>query len=651
MFHLRRPRLGFAGLWLLAMVLQLLLLFPWQPQVLSPGIDSSYYYALSELFAHQVQFAGSVHPHGPYGFLKNDLYHPRTFHLLVGVRLALFAVFALLAARAASRWATGLLSGLLWIALLVIVARHGEAYFTSLAMLAFLAFWSASDSTDRVRWSPAVLALSLASLMKFTYGLLAVALIFLTLVSVLLERWDGRPHERALGAAGRIAAGLAWPVLFLAGVVLLWVAAGQEPASAVDYVASRLRFSAGYSESHALAGPAYRIVAFLAAGCAFSVVFAVREARRSGVRAIAPAAALGLWLALTAKHSFLRYDPDHALHGAFQGLCAAAIFGLVMLRRSESGTPRGRRAPALAAIAVMVVASLSLLTYDREHWYGARFFRHLDLRARAARMSHFVNDPLRLGVRHERALAAIRRAHPLPPLDGTVDIYPWELSLAFANGLEWDPRPSVGSHMADRPDIALANARHLAAAGGPGHVLFRVDSLDHRFPAMDDGPSWLVLLSDFRLRSASGSHLVLDRAQRRRAVEWGQPVTRELAFGQRFEVAQSADRLLWLRADLIRTRRGGLLAAAWRGPIVYLSVELGAGGERWYRLVPGAARAGFLLSPVVVDNAGFVALLDGSWPQLLAADRVRALTLHTEFGDGWYWEPTVHVELQELTMR
>jgi hypothetical protein len=108
---------------------------------------------------------------------------------------------------------------------------------------------------------------------------------------------------------------------------------------------------------------------------------------------------------------------------------------------------------------------------------------------------------------------------------------------------------------------------------------------------------------------------------------------------------------VWLRADLVHTRRGRLVAAAWRTPIVYLSVELERGGERWYRLVPSVARAGFLLSPLVADNAGFIALLDGSWPQLLAADRVRALTLHTEFGDGWYWEPKVQVEFQELTVR
>jgi hypothetical protein len=84
---------------------------------------------------------------------------------------------------------------------------------------------------------------------------------------------------------------------------------------------------------------------------------------------------------------------------------------------------------------------------------------------------------------------------------------------------------------------------------------------------------------------------------------------------------------------------------------VYLSVESAAGREHWYRLVPGAARAGFLLSPLVVDNAGMAALFDGSWPERLATQRVRALALHTEFGDGWYWEPGVRIELRDLTIR
>lgn len=638
-------------LWLLAMVLQLLLWFPWHPIVLRSGLDISYYYAINELLAHHAQFADSVHPHGPYGFLKNNVYHPATFRLLLATRLAVFALFALLAARAACRWASGFRRGALWIALLVAVAWYGEAYFLSLAMLAFLAFWSADSAADRARWSPAVLGLSLVALMKLNFGVMAAALAGLMALVVLLERRCDPGRAKGAGGIAWRASGAAWPALFVAGVLVLWIAAGQEIASLAEFVVSRLRFSGSYSESHALAGPTYQIVAFLAAGLLFWATFVGQELRRSGAGALAPAAALGLWLALTAKHSFLRHDADHAVHGAFQGLCAAAIFGLLLLRPSERGEPPRRRAPAVAAIAVMVAASLSLISFGRAYGYGAGFFRHLDLRTTARRIARFADQPSHIRDRHEFALAKIRRAHPLPALEGTVDVYPWDLSLAFAHGLDWDPRPSLGSHMADHPDIAQANARHLAATDGPDHVLLRVDSLDHRYPSMDDGPSWPVLLAGFRLRSVAGSQLVLDRAERPRALEWGEPMRRELAFGGRLELPGGPDRLLWLRVDPVRTRRGGLVAASWRGPVVYLSVELANGRESWHRLVPGAARAGFLLSPLVVDNAGFMALLDGSWPEGLAGRQVRALSVHTEFGDGWYWEPKVRIELQELTIR
>lgn len=633
------------------MVLQLLLWFPWHPQVLKPGLDSSYEYALNEMFVNRVQFAGSVHPYGPYGFLKNDVYHPATFRLLMAVRLVLFAVFALLAARVAWRWTPTVRWGALWITLLLALARYGEPYFLSLAMLAFLSFWSAPTSEDRLRSAPVAIALSLASLMHFTYAMMIAALVALMVLAGVLEALPGRTVRGTAGRWARVAAILAWPSVYVVGVVLLWIAAGQEPARLVEYVASRLRLSAGHGESAALAGPAYRLVAFTVAGCAFWVVFVVQELRRSGRRALAPALGLGLWLALAAKHSFYRHDAAHAAYGAFQGLCMAVIFGLMMLRPREPGAQPQRRAPALAAIAMMVAASLTLITYDRAHWYGARFFRHLDLRTTAGRIVRFVCEPSHVHDRHELSLARIRSAHPLPHLDGTVDVYPWELSLAFAHRLELDSRPELLSFLAGDAKLLAADATHLAAVDGPGHVLFRVDSLDHQYPATGESLSWPVLLAGFRLRSATGSHLVLDRADSRRMVELGEPTPREVAFGERMAVPDGPDRLIWLRADPVRTTAGDLVSLAWRGPIVYLRVELVGGGDRWYRMAPGAARAGFLLSPLVVDNAGFVALLDGSWPERLASDRVRALALHTEFGDGWYWEPRVRVELQELTIR
>ena len=60
---------------------------------------------------------------------------------------------------------------------------------------------------------------------------------------------------------------------------------------------------------------------------------------------------------------------------------------------------------------------------------------------------------------------------------------------------------------------------------------------------------------------------------------------------------------------------------------------------------------GLIHPQLVEDEAGFRALLDGSWPRRLASDRVRALTVETEFGAGRYWDDEVRVELEEISIQ
>jgi hypothetical protein len=650
MSRTERAGLPVAALWLLAFVLQLLMWFPWGPQVVEVGLDGSYAYALNEFFVDQTQFADLVHSHGPYGFLKNSVYHPKTFCSLIGYRLALFAVFALLAARLASRWTADVRWGALWIVLLVTTSRYGDAYFSVFAVLTFLVFWSSELPEERMRWSPAMLALSLASLMKFSYMMMIVAMIGLMALVVLVELLTGRRASQSQGPARRVAVAFAWPTLFLVGLLSLWIGAGQDPARLGEFLVKCWRFTAHYSESHAIAGPVYQVVSFVAAGCALWTVFVLTEIRRSGARALAPALALGFWLWLTAKYSFVRHDTGHSIVGTFQGLSVAVTFGLTMLRRSGEDVVTFRRGPPLAAVGLMAAASLTLVNPDPSNMYGARVFSHLDVIRTVRNMNELIRGTFRIEARNEGAMRSIRKSRPLPHVGGTVDVYPWELSLAFAHHLQLQPRPSVQSHSVDAPLLAAENARHLESSTGPDYVLLRVGTIDRRYPTSDDGLSWPVLLADFRLRSEAGSHLLLKRVQGLRVVEWGEPTAREARFGERLELPNGSDRLVWLRLDLVRTNLGDVVSAAARGPIVFISVELAAGEERWYRLVPGAARAGFLLSPLVSDNRDFVALHDGRWPERLAADRVRALTLHTEFGDGWYWEPTVHVEFREMAV-
>ncbi len=113
--------------------------------------------------------------------------------------------------------------------------------------------------------------------------------------------------------------------------------------------------------------------------------------------------------------------------------------------------------------------------------------------------------PQRIG--HPEALAAAYRiavadltSAPLAVLlHGGADLYPVDQAVIIANTTRWDPRPVFQSYAAYTPFLAELNAAHLAGPSRPQTLLFRVAAIDGRFPALDDGPSWLSILSSYRL--------------------------------------------------------------------------------------------------------------------------------------------------------
>jgi hypothetical protein len=131
----------------------------------------------------------------------------------------------------------------------------------------------------------------------------------------------------------------------------------------------------------------------------------------------------------------------------------------------------------------------------------------------------------RLQARHEVELARIRRDDPAPVLSGTVDVYSNAQAAVFAHGLRWSPRPIFQSYQAYTGALAEMNRRHLLGPRRPDHLLVRIEPIDGRLPALEDGASWLDILERYALRE-EGGFAVVDRqpvpalAATRRLAEW-----------------------------------------------------------------------------------------------------------------------------------
>ena len=116
-------------------------------------------------------------------------------------------------------------------------------------------------------------------------------------------------------------------------------------------------------------------------------------------------------------------------------------------------------------------------------------------------------------------------------------------------------------------------------------------------------------------------------------------------FGQGVALPPTGTHPLWVRFDLSPSLKGRLANLLFRSPPVYLEVTTPCGAQR-YRLTPGQAQSGFLLSPVIRSNEHFALLLTGHATQQLAEHHVAAFTLITS--NVSYYEATVPFTLYEL---
>lgn len=397
--------------------------------------------------------------------------------------------------------------------------------------------------------------------------------------------------------AGQRRLAVAVPAVTALSLAGLWLAAGQPLGALPAYFAGMVEVVRGYSDGMAMAGSKQGIVNAIVC-CAVFLAFLAAGARGlprvSGLTLMAAATGL-LWIAF--KAGYVRQNAGREAD-------TLATFGLMfIILAGWLKTLPGSFAAAIGLLLLLVPSSPSVWEQPpyRQVFSGAWpslqvAWRVLEQPTVAARI--FSDE-----------VAQVRKLpwHPA----GTADIYSFDQAWLFGSGLRWSPRPMFQSYSAYTPGLAEANAAHLTEPGAPDNVFFRVAPIDLRLPALEDGPSWPALLSRY---NAVAFDAVTGLAWLRRVA--GDPAVPEpgpglldakVGLGRRLPLpATDAD--LWARIELTPSREGNAMRLLMRAPQPTIHLDFADGHSRTFRLVPGMASAGFLLSPFVASTVDFLRL-------------------------------------------
>src|SRR5581483_7881701 len=228
--------------------------------------------------------------------------------------------------------------------------------------------------------------------------------------------------------------------------------------------------------------------------------------------------------------------------------------------------------------------------------------------------------------------AGARSFFPLPPIRGTVDLYPWQQLAVFAHGMAYDPRPIFQSYSAYTPELAAMNADFLRSKRAPENVLFSIAPIDERYPAEDDGPSWLELLTRYDpagtvVFAKSFDSLILTRSETPR--RWQKDLLQDTvaAFGSPIKVPSAKDGPMWMEMEIDRTLTGKVVSELYKPPELAMQVTFADGRTHVFRLIPGMARAGVLISPFIGDAKSFAKLMGQHDPGVLAGPEVPSIAI------------------------
>jgi hypothetical protein len=457
---------------------------------------------------------------------------------------------------------------------------------------------------------------ALLSLVKATFLFASFTAFLIAGVYLLAKKMPGR-LARAAGLYG----------LALAAGYLL---CGQDVREAAGYVAAH--FAVGLPYPEGMRFPVFSLIGVdkqtVVTQMALLVIFAVMSVfflihSRNRAKTLAKGLLCWMFFMLVWKHGLTRH-PHEIVHWALATLpvmgCLAGDPGAPLFAkwREQARWRWAREDPSLALGAAVFVTSLLLIVLASgispvPNFTGKNIHAFVAPRSRAG---------------YESELARLRGQHALPSMraiigKGCVDALGQNQHRVFHNDFRYTPRPMFQSYSAYSEKLIQANHAFLKSKQAPEFMILDMETIDNRLPLQSDSLAWLEVANAYEWvcdeNNASLWRRRADGGNHRLHLDGMTGGTARL-----MEFASLPKGPAWLRLNLRLSPFGEAQKLLGWSPIFFIDVKMQNGSLRSFRLIRDAARAGFVISPLVMTRGEFRRFANSLEGNELAEFRVRA---------------------------
>lgn len=440
-------------------------------KIAQPDLDGSLGLVFSYAHQHHGQFGTDyVSSYGPAAWLQSAVFLPATNGHVLIYDVLLYGLIALGIVRCAWRLDVGWRWLMVALTLLLPAAINDDPQ----PMVMVGIFCWGLLSLQRAEWAMRGLLMIclLACLGKFTFfcaGILTIAFVDI----------EGR--------------GFFLSVVFAVCLALAWHSLGQHLSNFPSWIINSLHYTTGYAEANAL--PFLPETWFAAMMLAIYFLIQSWTTQR---RVIAIWSTLLLYLAW--KHGITRENLD--------GFAASSIVCLLALIPNRQAKKSSFAIPYLAMLAAVTLIAECRSGYF-ETWPKTVAVRITFNADALVWPSHYL-----AGNRSKLDTAATISQLPsdVRQLIGTnsVDVFGYHQGIAILDGMNYTPPPVCQGYQVFNRALSSLNERFYAT-NSPMFVLFRLETIDGRYLALDDGPLLADLILNYKLLANSGGFLILKR--------------------------------------------------------------------------------------------------------------------------------------------
>jgi hypothetical protein len=573
------------------LILTIILIFvPFNVSMPGVGLDNGWQFSVNEAIAQKLVFGKDfIFTAGPFSGIYTKLYHPDTDHFTIigGLVLAAFSsmlVFQLIKTKSAT-----------WIFLFTFFLASGNFLPDPLLFLyplaySFFIYQVVTGKEENLReslklkWFCILLTIPFGLLILIK-GSLLILVSGIIVMSIGLF-WRTKMRKEAIAIA----------LTPIASVFFFQLIAHQPIGGLWHFFKNLPQVVSGYTEAMSLNGKKkeillYLIISALILFVCFKIKFISIESKYFLILSIA------LFLYIAFKAGFTRHD-GHAMISA----SALVIAGFLLYTIT--------RHKYLNLILILSAASWVFICYNYLGTAAFSLFKPVPpiyTDSFNGLMMRFSNENL-LKQQYVNRLSEIRKLHPIPILSGSADLYSFEQAILLASGNKWSPRPVMQSYSAYTPQLARINEAHLTSNKAPENILFKLETIDNRFPALDDGLSWPTIINNYTPVPKEGEFLLLK--QRRSAnitPRKTKILTKSCKMNQQITLPGTSD-LLFAEFEINKTIFGSVLSTLFKPGSLTIHITLIDGSKTNYRIIAGMAKTGFIFSPLIENTDEFALL-------------------------------------------